>query len=407
MDNLGFSVRAAALVSGVAMLQGCFTSASEGEASASEEICASLGKECGEIEHEGETYDCGGCADDESCGLAGLANTCCIPASCEDQGAECGEVTDGCGNILECGSCDEGSCGASAPNRCGGTGSSAMPTTDDPPGDDAAGNDASNDPSGGDGDDAMSSDDGGCTPMSCAELGAECGVLNDGCSSVVQCGECDGEATCGGDGVPFQCDVAGTSQPTDELVRGCFQFPVTSTNFVRRSVNMAAGDQAVDFTLNDLEGNPVTLSTLLETKAVVLQTGSYTCPAYQNNRAGTESLAAMFGDDVHFVVVYTPEAHPATEPSVYGGAPIPREFSDYEEATSYAQRVEQASAVTGIPSQLMLIDDFDNHANPVWCTYGTSPNSGFLINRDGVIELVQGWYNINSMRSAIQTMLAN
>lgn len=44
---------------------------------------------------------------------------------------------------------------------------------------------------------------------------------------------------------------------------------------------LSAGDQAVDFTLWDLDGREWTLSSLLAARPVVLLWGMYTCPAFQ------------------------------------------------------------------------------------------------------------------------------
>lgn len=44
----------------------------------------------------------------------------CRPATCEEKGAFCGEVSDGCGATLSCGSCEAPeTCGGDMPGRCG------------------------------------------------------------------------------------------------------------------------------------------------------------------------------------------------------------------------------------------------------------------------------------------------
>src|SRR5579871_3538889 len=37
-----------------------------------------------------------------------------------------------------------------------------------------------------------------CTPLTCAGRGWNCGSVSDGCSTVLQCGSCGGQETCGG-----------------------------------------------------------------------------------------------------------------------------------------------------------------------------------------------------------------
>jgi hypothetical protein len=65
---------------------------------------------------------CGTCPAGESCGGAGVPNQCgaggCIPRTCAQQGAECGPAADGCGGLLECGTCKTGSCGDGGPSKC-------------------------------------------------------------------------------------------------------------------------------------------------------------------------------------------------------------------------------------------------------------------------------------------------
>ncbi|MFW5739540.1 MAG: hypothetical protein ACOC1F_04165 [Myxococcota bacterium] len=65
-----------------------------------------------------------------------------------------------------------------------------------------------------------------CSPRSCAELGATCGVLDDGCGALIHCGSCAGLETCGGGGVlhqcgctPRTCDAVGAD--CGELDDGC------------------------------------------------------------------------------------------------------------------------------------------------------------------------------------------
>ena len=63
----------------------------------------------------------------------------CVPGTCESLGARCGEVEDGCGGMLDCGSCGE-----------------------IPPGE--------------------------CEPMTCAGRGFNCGKYADGCGGTMYCG---------------------------------------------------------------------------------------------------------------------------------------------------------------------------------------------------------------------------
>ena len=44
----------------------------------------------------------------------------CVPLTCAEQNSSCGPTADGCGNILQCGGCDAGTCGGGGTaNQCG------------------------------------------------------------------------------------------------------------------------------------------------------------------------------------------------------------------------------------------------------------------------------------------------
>lgn len=97
----------------------------------------------------------------------------CTPKTCKELGKNCGKVADGCGDILDCGSCDSGlPCGAFEPNVC------------------------------------ATADDYSelCQPQSKEEAcaGKECGVEGDGCGNYYECGTCDADQTCGLEAA-FQC----------------------------------------------------------------------------------------------------------------------------------------------------------------------------------------------------------
>ena len=131
--------------------------------------CNDMGAECGLISDGcGETLDCGECPDGTACGGGGEPNICgggCEPLSCDDHGADCGIVSDGCGGTVDCGECPDGlACGGDgSPNLCG------------------------------------------CTPMNCDDHNAECGEVSDGCGNTLDCGECPDGTSCGGGGTANIC----------------------------------------------------------------------------------------------------------------------------------------------------------------------------------------------------------
>ncbi len=71
-----------------------------------------------------------------------------------------------------------------------------------------------------------------------------------------------------------------TLLPDSALVSGCYNWPdqpfTPESNTGDLRIPVAAGEPAIDFTLKDLTGASHTLSTLLETKPVLMVFGSYT-----------------------------------------------------------------------------------------------------------------------------------
>ncbi len=141
-------------------------------------------KSCGKVSDGcGNLVDCGGCPTDQSCGLQ-TANLCGAVPVCQPTpiaaacASKCGDVPDGCGGKYTCNGSNGGVtcsgneyCGATQPNACG-----APPVT--------------------------------CTPKTCAQLGHSCGLASNGCGQVINCwpgcspsnlgcgGSCDGSSSC-------------------------------------------------------------------------------------------------------------------------------------------------------------------------------------------------------------------
>jgi hypothetical protein len=152
--------------------------------------CASMGANCGPIgDGCGNLLNCGSCTLPQTCGGGGTPSVCggdagCIPVTCQQLGAECGPMADRCGNLMNCGSCalPEICGGGGIPGRCGLLGSNV--------------NDA-----------------GMCVPTTCAIAGASCGIIGDGCGGTINCGTCAMGKLCGGGGVPYQCGGGATCTP--------------------------------------------------------------------------------------------------------------------------------------------------------------------------------------------------
>ncbi len=71
-----------------------------------------------------------------------------------------------------------------------------------------------------------------------------------------------------------------TLMPESSLTPGCVNWPAENFSLSNRagqlSTGVKTGDTAIEFTLKDIEGTSYSLSSLLETKPVLLVFGSYT-----------------------------------------------------------------------------------------------------------------------------------
>jgi hypothetical protein len=152
--------------------------------------CAAQSKSCGVIADGcGGTLDCGSCADGASCGIV-TANVCtslselCVPATqaVACAGKSCGVEGDGCGGTHDCGGCADGElCGLLAPFQCAAP---LVSNADSCPG----------------------------RVAGCAEAGAACGLIGNGCGGLFDCGGCPSGELCGVN-APYQCGAEPVCQP--------------------------------------------------------------------------------------------------------------------------------------------------------------------------------------------------
>ncbi|MBV9947502.1 MAG: hypothetical protein JOZ69_11675, partial [Myxococcales bacterium] len=128
--------------------------------------CAQQNVSCGPAgDGCGGQLNCGTCMAPLTCGGGGVSGQCgapdggtCQPQSCQQQNLSCGQTGDGCGGVLNCGTC-------TAPAACV-NGQCVAP------------------------------DASGCTMLSCQAQNLSCGQTGDGCGGVLNCGTCTAPATC-------------------------------------------------------------------------------------------------------------------------------------------------------------------------------------------------------------------
>ncbi len=160
------------------------------------------------------------------------------------------------------------------------------------------------------------------------------------------------------------------------------------------------GEAAPAFELTGVDGETMTLASL-RGKPVVLEFGSYTCPVFRRQVEPLRTLQARFGDKVHWVLVYTKEAHPI-DGNVAGINR--REGIEVPQHVSFEKRLEVALLCRDKMNlkASVLVDGIENK---VTVAYGGHPNRGFVIDADGKVVSRQNWINADRIREALEGLL--
>jgi hypothetical protein len=165
----------------------------------------------------------------------------------------------------------------------------------------------------------------------------------------------------------------------------------------------------------------VTLSELLEKKAVLLIWGHYTCPAFQGYKSDTtfigssweeeKSLLDDVSDKITLVHLIGPEPHPIWPYTNFDSGTIKMNYwSTIAQPQTYSERLT-VSASKVLPylhnDAILLLDYLDGptgqYNNPVWCSYANAARAAILIGQDGVILATQTWFAHEEMQAAIKS----
>lgn len=157
----------------------------------------------------------------------------------------------------------------------------------------------------------------------------------------------------------------------------------------------AVGRPAPDVSLEAPDGTRIRLSELWRERPVVLQLGSHTCPVFRYRRFGMEELWEEWHDRVHFVVVYTREAHPVEDPSPYAEGEwdlwINRltgvRLSEPESYEARRARARFSHERLDLPIPF-VVDGMDD---AVWRLFGAAPSAAFVISPEGTVAAAQAW----------------
>lgn len=156
------------------------------------------------------------------------------------------------------------------------------------------------------------------------------------------------------------------------------------------------GEVAPDFTLNNLDGRPTSLSTY-KGKLVLLAFGSYSSPSFRQRAQGLEQIRSTYGARLNVIVIYTKEAYPV------GEWEVERNKDDgiaIEQAKDTAARVAEAKKAR---TTLRLTSPFlvDNMENTIATQFGGFTNSAVLIGRDGKVLHRQAYFEPYALRRYI------
>ena len=162
------------------------------------------------------------------------------------------------------------------------------------------------------------------------------------------------------------------------------------------------GDTMADFTLYDISGNAVTLSSVLNTgKRVLMVAGSYTCPIFRNHMPDLNAVAAQFGNQIECFAVYEVEAHPTGSAQPSSGNLNPSN-PPYNQPNTYGERKSNLQDLLNgangppagnyIPVPVSVPIYIDGPCNE-WWQYYNGPNNAYLIDTNGVLFAYHNWFN--------------
>lgn len=163
--------------------------------------------------------------------------------------------------------------------------------------------------------------------------------------------------------------------------------------------------------VEDLDGTPVRLDSLIGDRPFVLTFGSYSCPVVRYRLPLLNKLAEDFGEDIDFAMVYTLESHPVGSPCPYTGEEWDTMFNvlagvRIEQPSSLEQRRETARATAlEVDSQIQVL--VDSMSNEVWSAFGRAPTPAFVFDSNGLITMRQVWFDPSALRVELDRLTAS
>jgi peroxiredoxin len=120
---------------------------------------------------------------------------------------------------------------------------------------------------------------------------------------------------------------------------------------------------------------PIKLHDLVSKKALLIVTGSLTCPMTASSLPDLNALQTQFGQDIAFALLYVREAHPG---------------ASYAQPEALDQKIANAKTLANkhVVSWPVIIDGIDG---PLHQLLDSKPNSVHLINHEGLILFQSLW----------------
>jgi cytochrome oxidase Cu insertion factor (SCO1/SenC/PrrC family) len=193
------------------------------------------------------------------------------------------------------------------------------------------------------------------------------------------------------------------------IITGCFPKKPGPRLKHYYSESPAEGQRAPNFELRAISGIKVSLKDLIGEKPIVLQLGSHTCPVYRYRRWHMDALYREYKDRVHFLLVYTLEAHPKGSKNPYVDKEwvsminrLTRNVMDQpRDMEARLQRAKESKQQLNIKYPMAV----DGMENQVWKDYGRAPSTAFVIDQHGNIALRQPWINPKEIKEILDKLL--
>lgn len=161
---------------------------------------------------------------------------------------------------------------------------------------------------------------------------------------------------------------------------------------------LQVGDTAYDFVLFDLNGDSLHLQTALSYgRPVLLIAGSYTCPVFRGKVPVINNLISTYAGLLDVYIIYTIEAHPVIDTSVYFGYVNTTSQNQsagilYQQPDTYGER---KNIVSDMLSNMTIVAPvfMDGVCNDWWNVFGPAPNNSYLIDTSGIVISKHGWFD--------------